>query len=58
MRLNRSALVFGVVFVLVGGAYLLEELGVWVVRTGYLLPALLVVAGLALTVTALVEDRS
>jgi hypothetical protein len=49
---NRSALMFGLLFVVLGGAFLLDDLGVLAVRIGLLLPALLIVAGLALTASA------
>ena len=57
MRLSRSALFFGVLFVAVGAAYLLEDLGVWTLRAGVFLPIVLVVGGLALTVSAFAGQR-
>lgn len=55
-RLDRSALVWGAVFCTVGLAYLLEEFGVWNVQVGVLLPLLLIVAGVALAVSAVAGD--
>jgi hypothetical protein len=54
---NRSALMFGLLFVVLGGAFLLDDLGVLAVRIGLLLPALLIVAGLALTASAVGERQ-
>ena len=53
MNADRGSVLWGLVFVTVGGAYLLDALDVWVVRATYLLPVLLIVAGLAVAVTAL-----
>ncbi len=55
--MNRSALVFGPVFVLLGLAYLLDDLGVWDVRLQVLGPALLILAGIALVGGSMVGDR-
>jgi hypothetical protein len=52
-RLNRAALVWGVLFVAIGGAFLLDEAGVWEVRISYLVPLLLILAGVVLLVGAL-----
>lgn len=54
---NRSALLFGPVFLLLGIAYLLDDLGVVTVRIGTLGPVLLIAAGLALAGGALLGDR-
>jgi Flp pilus assembly protein TadG len=51
-RLNRPAIAWGAVFCTIGGAFLLEELGVWTVQIGVLIPLLLIVAGAALAVSA------
>jgi cytochrome c oxidase subunit IV len=51
-RLDRPSLVWGAVFCTVGLAYLLQELGVWDVRLGVIVPLLLIVAGLALALSA------
>lgn len=53
---NRSSLAWGAVFCTVGLAYLLEEVGVWEVQLGVLLPLLLVVGGVVLAVSALLPD--
>jgi hypothetical protein len=57
MNINRSAVTWGTVFVLFGAAFLLDDLGVWTVQLAYLLPALLIFAGLALTATAVTGDQ-
>jgi len=57
MKLDRGAVVWGVVFILLGSAYVLDDLGVWSVRITYLWPVLLIAAGVALAGTAL-SDRS
>jgi cytochrome c oxidase subunit IV len=57
-RLDRAALAWGAVFVTVGGAFLLQELGVVEqVRIGVLIPLLLIVAGLTVAVSAAFPDR-
>ncbi|HVM20687.1 MAG TPA: DUF5668 domain-containing protein [Egibacteraceae bacterium] len=57
MKIDRSAVMFGVVFVALGVAYLLDDLGMWTVQVTYLWPVLLIVAGLALAATAIGGDR-
>lgn len=47
MSWNRTALVSGVFFVVVGVAFLLDRLGVWRVRGVYVWPLLLIVLGVA-----------
>jgi hypothetical protein len=49
---DRAALTWGAVFATLGVAFLLDELGVWQVHLGVLLPLLLIVAGLALALSA------
>jgi cytochrome c oxidase subunit IV len=56
--IDRSALVWGLLFTVVGLTYLLQALGVWDVRGEVLLPVLLIVAGGAVLVTGFVGDRS
>jgi hypothetical protein len=56
-RLDRSATTFGAVFVVIGLAVLVDELGGWDLDMGYLLPAALIAAGLALTIAALAGDE-
>jgi Domain of unknown function (DUF5668) len=51
-RRDRAAIVFGVFFVLVGVAFLLDRLGVWTVRARYLPPILLIAFGVAVLLGA------
>ncbi len=46
--MNRTAVAFGVFFVLAGVAFLLDRLGVWDLRARYLLPVLLIALGVAI----------
>jgi hypothetical protein len=55
MTLDRGAVVWGVVFILLGAVYLLDSAGVWTVQLAYLWPGLLIAAGLALAATALTD---
>lgn len=52
-RLDRAALVWGTVFVVLGMAFLLQELGVWRVEAEILLPLLLMLAGVIVIATGL-----
>jgi hypothetical protein len=45
---TRSALAFGVFFVLAGVAFLADRLGLWDVRVRYVVPLLLIALGLAI----------
>ncbi len=56
--IDRSAVVWGLLFTVVGLTYLLQALGVWDVRGEVLLPILLIVAGGAVLVTGFVGDRT
>jgi hypothetical protein len=56
-RLDRAAVAWGAVFCTLGVAFLLDELGVWRVQLGVVIPLVLIVAGLALAVSAAVPDR-
>ena len=56
-KLDRSALVWGAVFTMVGVAFLLQEAGVWQVRAEVLLPVLLIVAGVVLVLSGLVRQE-
>jgi cytochrome c oxidase subunit IV len=56
--IDRSALVWGLLFTVVGLTYLLQALGVWDVRGEVLLPVLLIVAGGAVLATGFAGDRS
>ena len=51
-RRDRAAIVFGVFFVVVGVAFLLDRLGVWTVRARYLPPILLIAFGVAVLLGA------
>jgi hypothetical protein len=57
MTVNRSAVTWGVVFLAFGAAFLMDDLGVWRLELAYLLPVLLILAGLALTATSLTGER-
>lgn len=54
--MSRSHVVAGLLLVLLGAAYLLEDLGVLTVRLAVLGPVLLIAAGVALVLTP--GDRS
>lgn len=45
---NRSALVFGIFFIVAGVAFLLDRLDVWNLRVRYLAPVLLIAIGIAI----------
>jgi hypothetical protein len=47
---NRSALVFGIFFIVAGVAFLLDRLEVWNLQARYLLPILLIVLGIAVLI--------
>jgi cell wall-active antibiotic response 4TMS protein YvqF len=51
-RRDRAAIVFGVFFVLVGVAFLLDRLDVWTIRARYLPPVLLIAFGVAVLLGA------
>ena len=44
---NRSALVFGIFFIVSGVAFLLDRLNLWDLRVRYLAPVLLIALGIA-----------
>jgi lipopolysaccharide export LptBFGC system permease protein LptF len=44
---DRSAIVFGVFFVVVGVAFLLDRLDLWTIRARYLPPIVLIAFGVA-----------
>ena len=44
---NRTALVFGIFFIVVGVVFLLERLGIWDFEARYLAPLLLIALGVA-----------
>jgi hypothetical protein len=54
---NRSALVFGLFFVIAGVGFLLDRLEVWDLRARYLLPLLLIVLGVAVLVGGRPSER-
>lgn len=45
---NRSAVIFGVFFIVTGVAFLLDRLEVWDLRARYLFPVVLIVLGVAI----------
>ena len=45
--INRGSVVAGVVFILLGTAFLLQELDVWDLKAVYVLPVLLIALGVA-----------
>ncbi len=45
--INRGSIIAGIFFILVGAAFLLQELDVWTLRAVYVLPALLIAIGVA-----------
>ena len=47
-RGNRSAVVWGLFFIVAGIAFLLDRLDVWTLRARYVLPVLLIVLGAAI----------
>jgi hypothetical protein len=55
--MNRSALLFGPVFLVLGGAYLLDDLGVIAVSARILLPLVVILAGLVLAASSLLPER-
>ena len=55
---DLSALVWGTIFVVLGGAYLLDALGVWDVRGAVLVPTLLILAGIIVLATAVTRGRA
>ena len=47
---NRAAMLFGILFIVAGVAFLLERLGIWDFRLKYLAPALLIALGVVVLV--------
>lgn len=47
---NRSALVFGLFFIVAGVMFLLDRLDVWNLQARYLLPILLIVLGIVVLI--------
>jgi uncharacterized membrane protein len=45
--INRGSIVAGAFFILVGVAFLLQELGLWDLKTVYVFPVLLIALGVA-----------
>lgn len=45
---NRTAIVWGLFFIVAGIAFLLDRLDVWTLRARYVLPVLLIVLGAAI----------
>jgi hypothetical protein len=54
---DRRAIVFGVFFVVVGVAFLLDRLDVWTIRARYLAPILLIAFGMAVLLGARRSSR-
>ncbi len=54
---DRSALIWGSVFTVLGAAFLLQEAGAWEVRAEFLLPFLLIAVGVVLLVSAVTDRR-
>jgi len=52
-RIDRLSLVVGVLFVLAGIVFLLDALGVWRLRSDYLIPLGLILLGLAVLASGL-----
>ncbi len=51
-RVDRAAVAFGLFFVVVGVAFLLDRLDVWTIRARYLPPLLLIALGVAVLLGA------
>ena len=47
LPINRGSIVAGVFFILVGVAFLLQELGLWDLKAVYVFPVLLIALGVA-----------
>ncbi len=47
LPINRGSIVAGAFFILVGVAFLLQELGLWDLKAVYVLPVLLIALGVA-----------
>jgi len=45
--INRGSIVAGVFFILIGAAFLLQELDLWNLKAVYVFPVLLIVLGIA-----------
>jgi hypothetical protein len=58
VRYDRTALVWGAIFTVLGVGFLLQETGLWQLRAEILLPSLLVVAGVVLLVAAVAGKES
>ena len=57
MKLNSAAIFFGCVFVALGAAHLIAELGGWTLPADVLLPLVHIIGGLGLAVSGLTADR-
>jgi len=47
LPINRGSIVAGAFFILVGVAFLLQEVGLWDLKTVYVFPVLLIALGVA-----------
>lgn len=55
--MNRTGIVWGIIFVMVGVFTLLVDLGIWTSRPGWLWPLFLMTLGGLVLVGGLVPDR-
>jgi len=56
-RYNRSALVAGLVFVVLGVVFLLEQLDVFYLRPGYMWPVVVIASGAAILASGIRSSR-
>jgi hypothetical protein len=56
--INRGTVVAGVLFILIGAAFLLQELDLWTLKAVYVFPVLLIVLGLAVILGGTGKGRS
>ncbi len=54
---NRGSVVAGVVFILIGTAFLLQELDLWQLRAVYVFPVLLIAMGIAVILGGTNRDK-
>ena len=54
---NRGSVVAGVVFILIGTAFLLQELDLWELKAVYVFPALLIALGIAVLLGGTGRDK-
>ncbi len=56
--INRGSIVAGVVFILVGTAFLLQELDLWDLKAVYVFPVLLIALGIAVILGGTGRDKT